>query len=52
MPVFRLDTEQNESAIPGVLMGVFLDDKKSGRIFSAQDYAGLNLEAAIDKCMK
>lgn len=41
-----------ESAIPGVLMGVFLDDKKSGRIFSAQDYAGLSLEAAIDKCMK
>ncbi len=35
-----------ESALPGVLVGAFLDDKKSGRILRAQDYAGLSLEEA------
>lgn len=40
-----------ESALPGVLVGAFLDDKKSGRIFSAQEYAGLSLEDAIAKVM-
>lgn len=38
-----------ESALPGVLLGAFLDDKKSGRIFSAQEYAGLSLEDALKK---
>ena len=38
-----------ESALPGVVVGVFADDKKSGRIFSAQDYAGLTLEEAVRK---
>ncbi len=36
-----------ESALPGVLLGVFLDDGKSGRIFAAQDYAGMTLEEAV-----
>ena len=38
-----------ESAIPGVLVGAFLNDKKSGRIFAAQDYAGMTLEEAVAK---
>ena len=38
-----------ESAVPGVVVGAFLDDKKSGRFISAQDYAGLTLEAAVLK---
>jgi short-subunit dehydrogenase len=38
-----------ESALPGVLIGAFMDDKKSGRIFRAQDYAGLTLEEAVEK---
>lgn len=41
-----------ESALPGVLVGAFLDDGKSGRLFSAQDYAGMNIEDAILKAMK
>ena len=36
-----------ESALPGVLVGAFLDDGKSGRIFAAQDYAGMTLEEAV-----
>lgn len=36
-----------ESAIPGVIMGAFLDDKKSGRIFRAQDFAGMSIEEAV-----
>ena len=38
-----------ESAIPGILVGAFIDDKKSGRIFSAQDFAGLTIEEAVKK---
>jgi len=37
-----------ESAIPGVLISVFINDKKSGRLFSAQDFAGKTLEEAIE----
>jgi len=36
-----------ESAIPGVLIGIFINDKKSGRLFSAQDFAGKSLEEAV-----
>ena len=36
-----------ESAIPGVLVGAFADDKKSGRIISAQDFAGKTMEEAL-----
>ncbi len=36
-----------ESAIPGILVGAFVDDKKSGRIFGAQNYAGMTLADAV-----
>lgn len=38
-----------ESAIPGVVVGAFVDDKKSGRLFSAGNFAGLSLEEAVAK---
>lgn len=38
-----------ESSIPGMVLGVFADDKKSGRTFHAQDYAELSLEDALKK---
>ena len=38
-----------ESAIPGIVVGAFIDDKKSGRIFGAQDFAGLSLADAVKK---
>ena len=38
-----------ESAIPGVVVGAFVDDKKSGRLFSAGNFAGLTLEEAVEK---
>ncbi len=36
-----------ESAIPGVLTGVFVNDKKSGRLFGAQQFSGMSLEDAV-----
>lgn len=41
-----------ESAIPGVVVGVFLDDKRSGRLFSAEDFHGLTLEDAVEKAKR
>lgn len=41
-----------ESALPGVLVGAFINDKKSGRIFSAQEFAGMSLEDAVAKAEK
>lgn len=38
-----------ESAIPGVVLGVFVNDGKSGRTFPAQHFAGLTLEEAVQK---
>ena len=38
-----------ESALPGVLVGAFVNDGRSGRIFSAQDYSGMTLEDAVRK---
>ncbi|MBQ4310790.1 MAG: SDR family oxidoreductase [Oscillospiraceae bacterium] len=38
-----------ESAIPGVVVGAFVDDKRSGRYFGAQDYTGLSIEEAVAK---
>ena len=38
-----------ETAIPGVTIGVFVDDRKSGRLFSAQEFTGLSLEEAVRK---
>lgn len=36
-----------ESAMPGIVLGVFVDDGKSGRTFHAQDYSGMTLEQAL-----
>ena len=38
-----------ESAIPGVVVGVFVDDGHSGRLFDAQNFAGDSLEEAVAK---
>ncbi len=38
-----------ESAIPGIVVGVFADDKKSGRNLGAQYFAGMTLEDAVKK---
>lgn len=38
-----------ESALPGVLVGAFVDDKKSGRIFRAQEFLGMSIEEAVTK---
>ncbi len=38
-----------ESTMPGMVLGVFIDDKKSGRYFSAQDYAEMTLDEALTK---
>jgi short-subunit dehydrogenase len=38
-----------ESAIPGVVVGAFVNDGKSGRRFGGQDFAGLSLEDAVVK---
>ena len=37
-----------ESAIPGVIVGAFVDESINGRIFHAQDFAGLTLEEAVN----
>ena len=41
-----------ESAMPGIVVGVFADDKRSGRIFRAQEYSGMTLEQAAAAAMK
>ena len=33
-----------ESAMPGIVLGVFVDDGRRGRIFRAQEYSGMTLE--------
>lgn len=38
-----------ESAIPGIVVGVFVDDKKSGRYLGAQHFAGMTLAEAVRK---
>ena len=38
-----------ESAIPGIVVGAFVDDKKSGRFLNAPFFAGLTLEDAVKK---
>ena len=38
-----------ESAIPGIVAGVFADDKKSGRYLGAQHFVGLSLEETVRK---
>lgn len=41
-----------ESAIPGIVVGAFVDDKKSGRWFAASDFYGLSIEEAVEKAEK
>ncbi|MCR4960785.1 MAG: SDR family oxidoreductase [Lachnospiraceae bacterium] len=41
-----------ESAIPGVVVGAFVDDKKSGRCFGASNFHGMNLEQAVHHAEK
>jgi len=38
-----------ESAIPGIVVGVFAEDKKSGRFLGAQSFAGMSLAEAVKK---
>lgn len=38
-----------ESAIPGIAVGAFVDDKKSGRYLNAPYFTGLTLEEAVAK---
>lgn len=38
-----------ESAVPGIVVGVFADDKKSGRYLSAPYFTGMTLEDAVKK---
>lgn len=37
------------SAIPGIAVGVFVNDGKSGRYLNAPYFAGMSLEAAVEK---
>ena len=36
-----------ESVIPGIAVGAFIDDNKSGRFLNAQDFNGMTLEEAV-----
>ena len=38
-----------ESTIPGIVVGAFVDDKISGRMFRAQEFKGMELEEAVKK---
>lgn len=38
-----------ESAIPGIVVGAFLEQPKSGRLFAAADFYGMTLEDAVAK---
>lgn len=38
-----------KSTIPGIVVGAFVDDKKSGRFLGAQNFAGMSLEDAVKK---
>lgn len=38
-----------ESALPGVVVGAFVDDNVNGQIFRAQEFAGMTLEEAVAK---
>lgn len=38
-----------ESCIPGIAIGAFADDKKSGRFLNAQYFTGMSLEDAVAK---
>ena len=38
-----------ESAMPGLVVGAFLDDKKSGRIIRAQEFSDMTIEEAVKR---
>ena len=38
-----------ESVIPGIAVGAFVDDRKSGRFLHAQHFTGMTLEEAVFK---
>jgi 3-oxoacyl-[acyl-carrier protein] reductase len=38
-----------ESSLPGVVVGAFVNDTKSGRLFNASSFAGMSLEDAVKK---
>jgi short-subunit dehydrogenase len=38
-----------ETVIPGITVGAFVDDKKSGRFLGAQSFTGMSLEDAVAK---
>jgi 3-oxoacyl-[acyl-carrier protein] reductase len=38
-----------ETVIPGVVVGAFVDDQKSGRFFHAEKFYGLSLDEAVKK---
>lgn len=38
-----------ENVIPGIAVGAFVDDKKSGRFLHAQNFTGMTLEEAVAK---
>lgn len=41
-----------ESAIPGVIVGAFIENAKSGRLFAAPEFHGMTLEEAAAKAEK
>jgi hypothetical protein len=41
-----------DSAIPGIVIGAFADDKKSGRYLNAHHFSGMTLENAVKKAEK
>ncbi len=41
-----------KSCIPGVVVGAFVEDRKSGRFFQAQSFAGLTLKEAVKKAQE
>ena len=41
-----------ESALPGVVVGAFVDDEKSGRIFGAGLFHDMSLEEAVEAAEK
>ena len=41
-----------ESCIPGIVVGAFVDDKKSGRFLNAQAFTGMTLEQAVEHAEK
>lgn len=42
-------TNAPESTIPGIVVGAFINDGKSGRWFGAQEFCGMTLEEAVNK---